>query len=207
MFGSRGEYLKYFELSIPGHLYFDWHKCFIFHKLARTAIRRGSSSPVWLEDRRVSSVASNSIDRTTVNLDKGEMGFEIFLYNSSIEDIVNTKATSFEKIEALSRHLDHNKLPQYLIDYIKNFSPLGNKSVAIHPSHDISGSKDADQDRIERVKGFMGKSDLQLSMYPQAVHHLKIFKNRIGNARLFYKYQGNIRFLKNLKKFSHDQGI
>ncbi len=207
MFGSRGKYLKYFELSIPGHLYFDWHKCFIFHKLALSAIRRGGGSPVWLEDRRVSSVASSSIDRTTVNLDKGEMGFEIFRYNKNIEDIVNSTENSLKKIEALSKYLDRNKLPQYLVDYIKSFSPRGDKSVAIHPSRDISGYSDADQYNIERVKSFIGKSDLELTKYPQAVHHLKIFKNSQGNARLFYKYEGSIRFLKNLKKFSHDQGI
>ena len=30
----RGNYLKYFELTIPKHLYLDWQRCFIFHRLS-----------------------------------------------------------------------------------------------------------------------------------------------------------------------------
>jgi Z1 domain len=31
MFGSRGDYLRSFELTIPTALYVDWHRCFVFH--------------------------------------------------------------------------------------------------------------------------------------------------------------------------------
>ncbi len=204
MFGSRGKYIKFFELSIPGHLYYDWHKCFIFHKLALSAIRAGKGSPVWLEDGRVAAVASSSIDRTTVDMDKGEMGFELFQYNSVIEDIINSSASSFDKIQQLSEQLGGNKLPRYLIDYIGSFSPKGDESLAIHPSRGISGYKDADQDKIERRKSFIGKSDMELTKYPHAVHHIKIYHNSKNQARVFYKYVGNIKFLKNLKRFAHD---
>jgi len=204
MFGSRGKYLKFFELSIPGHLYYDWHKCFIFHKLALSAIRDGKGSPVWLEDTRVAAVASSSIDRTTVDMDKGEMGFELFQYNSAIEDIINSSVSSFDKLQKLSEQLGGNKLPRYLIDYIGNFSPKGDESLAIHPSRDISGYKDADQARIERRKSFIGKSDMELPKYPHAVHHIKIYRNSKKQARVFYKYVGNIKFLKNLQRFIHD---
>lgn len=199
MFGSRGNYLKYFELSIPGNLYYDWHKCFIFHKLALSAIRKGNGSPVWLEDSRVSSVASNSIDRTTVDMDKGEMGFQRFSYDPDIEKTISLEISSMKKLDRLSAQLGDNKLPKYLIEYIKNFSPNNDASLAIHPSRSISGYHDADQEKIERKKGFIGKSDREEDKYPYAVHHLKIYKNDLGQARLFYKYVGNIRFLKNLR--------
>lgn len=204
MFGSRGKYLKFFELSIPGHLYYDWHKCFIFHKLALSAIRDGKGSPVWLEDGRVAAVASSSIDRTTVDMDKGEMGFELFAHNSVIDDIVNSGAGSLDKIQQLSEQLGGNKLPGYLIDYIRSFSPKGDDSLAIHPSRDISGYKDADQGRIERRKSFIGKSDMEIQKYPDAVHHIKIYYNSKRQARVFYKYVGNIKFLKNLQRLAHD---
>lgn len=204
MFGSRSKYLRYFELSIPGHLYYDWHKCFIFHKLALSSIRNGKGSPVWLEDTRVAAVASSSIDRTTVDMDKGEMGFELFEYQSAIEDIISSNAGSFEKIQQLSEELGGNKLPQYLIEYIRSFSPKGNNSLAIHPSRDISGYKDADQDRIERRKSFIGRSDMEFHKYPYAVHHLKVYRNSQNKARVFYKYVGNIKFLKNLQRYAHD---
>jgi hypothetical protein len=41
MFGSRGTYLKFFELTIPNDLYVDWHRCFVFHRLALAAIKGG----------------------------------------------------------------------------------------------------------------------------------------------------------------------
>ncbi len=195
MFGSRGEYLKYFELSIPGGLYFDWHKCFLFHKLALAAIRK----PVWLEDRRVSAVATSSIDITNVDLDKGEMSFRMFDYDSAIEDIINSDIDSFKKLEHLRDMLGDDKLPSYLVDYIYNFSPRGHQSLAVHNSQSISGYYDAVQEKIERKKSFIGKSDLEQKKYPHAVHHLKIYFNEAGKSRVFYKYVGDIRFLKNLK--------
>jgi hypothetical protein len=50
MFGSRGEYLKHFELTIPTQLYSDWHRCFVFHKLALATINNILGSP--FVDRR-----------------------------------------------------------------------------------------------------------------------------------------------------------
>lgn len=83
MFGSRGDYLKFFELTIPQSLYVDWHRCFVFHRLALEAIREKLGSLVWLSDHRISAVASSSIDRSTVDLDRGEMAFSIFKYTDA----------------------------------------------------------------------------------------------------------------------------
>ena len=208
MFGSRGKYLQFFELSIPDHLYYDWHKCFVFHKLALSAIKDGKGSPVWLEDGRVVVVVPSSVDKTTVDMDKGEMGFELFAYDDSqIATILNSNATSFDKIQQLSTQLGEAKLPAYLITYIRNFSPKGTDSLAIHPPRDISGFQDvkgADHERIQRRKSFIGKSDLEHQKYPHAIHHVKIYYNSRGQARVFYKYVGNIKFLKNLKRLAHD---
>ena len=77
MFGSRGDYLRFFELTIPQSLYLDWHRCFVFHRLALDAIREGHGSLVWLGDQRISAVATSSIDRSTVDLDRGEMSFSL----------------------------------------------------------------------------------------------------------------------------------
>jgi hypothetical protein len=49
MFGSRRAYLQHFELTIPNQLYVDWHRCFVFHKLALAAIKAGMGSPVGWE--------------------------------------------------------------------------------------------------------------------------------------------------------------
>jgi len=203
MFGSRGHYLSFFELHIPESLYIDWHKCFIFHKLSLESIRSGSGSPVWLEDKRVSAVATSSIDKTTVSFDSGEMSFEIFDYSDIIESIIVNNKTSFEKLNELSNLLGKLKLPEYLLNFINHFSPNGVDSVAIHSSDSITGYKDADKDRIERAKGLIGTTQLEKNRFPHAIHHFKIYYNSANKARLFYKYNGNIKFLKNLKNISN----
>jgi len=205
MFGVRGQYMKYFELSIPGQLYYDWHKCFIFHKLSLESIRSGNGSPVWLEDQRIAAVSSSSIDKATVSMDKGEMSFELFDYLPAIiEEIVTSDRGSHSKLSELRELLGNGRLPNYLIQYIASMSPREDESLAVHSSRSIAGYHDADQRKIERAKGFIGRSDLELEKFPHAVHHIKVLFNAENKARVFYKYIGSIRFLKNLKQFSHD---
>lgn len=200
MFGSRGEYLEFFELSIPKHLYLDWHKCFIFHRLSLASRRTGNGTPTWLEDNRIVAASSRSIDKTTVSLDRGEMSFEIFEHTTGIESIIKEQLDSFSKLRKMSKFLGASRLPEYLLNYIKEFSPVGDSSIAIHETGSISGYRDADQDQIKRPRGFIGNRELEENKFPLAIHHFKILKNGMGKARIFYKYQGNIRFIKNNKK-------
>jgi hypothetical protein len=134
-------------------------------------------------------------------MDSGEMSFELFDYNKSIEDIISNDVGSFEKLKRISQRLGSSRLPEFLLKYISNFSPDGDQSLAIHESRSIVGYKDSstDQGRIQRTKGFIGQSDLELKKYPLAIHHIKIFHNATHKARLFYKYEGNIKFIRNLK--------
>jgi len=200
MFGERGNYLPYFELTIPEGLYVDWHRCFVFHRLALESVKRGST-PVWLEDRRVRAVSPTSIDKTTVAMDSGEMSFEIFDYEDDIEDIIKDGSKkSLEKLKTLQGRLTNGKLPQYLVSFIEQFSPEGNNSLAIHGSTDISNRSDVDKKNITRPKGLIGRSEQEENKYPHAVHHIKIFYNKEKKARVFYRYVGNVKFLKNLRK-------
>jgi len=205
MFGSRGKYLKYFELHIPQQLYFDWQKCFVFHKLALSFIRAGKGSPVWLEDRRVVATASSSIDKATVALDSGEMSWDLFDYNPEIDKIVDAvDLMPGDKFKMLSLRIDDNGFPEYLKQFITEFSPYGNESVAIHKTTQIGSSyESANVEQITRNRGFISTGDLEKDKYPRAIHHIKIFRNEAGRARVFYKYTpeiGNIRFLKNMRK-------
>ncbi len=130
MFGSRGKYLPFFDLHIPENLYLAWHKCFVFHKLSLDSIRSGNGSPVWLEDSRISAAAKSSIDKTTVSFDSGEMSFEIFDHNQHIEDVVNNSSkTDLEKITALKEILGNDRIPDFIMEWIKHFSPDGNESL------------------------------------------------------------------------------
>jgi len=211
MFGSRGKYLPFFELHIPESLYLDWHKCFVFHKLSLDSIRSGNGSPVWLEDSRISAAASASIDKTTVSFDSGEMSFEIFDYEQAVEDIIaDTSKIGIDKLKSLSDLLGKDKAPEFVCEWIRHFSPDGDRSVMFHKSSLVSDSyKSADVENLKRARGFMSTTELNRDKKdnPDAIHHFKIFYNSKSKARLFYKYDGNIKFMKNLKQNLYDKGI
>lgn len=201
MFGSRGNYLKYFELVIPRSLYLDWQKCFIFHRLSLASRKQNKTTPVWLDGERVAAVAANSIDQANVVIDSGEMSFALFNFEKDkIDEILIKKDKPIEKIKAISKFVGEDNLPTYLISFIESFLPTGNSSIAIHEPKSIANYTDklgeTDKASITRSKGFIGNRELELSKYPDAVHHLNILFNADGMARVFYKYKGNIRFLK-----------
>lgn len=208
MFGSRGDYLKYFELIIPKALYLDWQKCFIFHRLSLESRKQNKRSPVWLDGQRITAVASASIDKTNVVVDRGEMSFELFDYDENdIRDVLNQNIKPLQKVKALAELLGKDCLPAYLISYIESFSPTGDNSLVLHEPKDISGYKNkkdekeiTDTDTVFRTKGFIGTGELEKGKYPDAVHHIFVLHNNINKARIFYKYDGNIRFLKTPKK-------
>lgn len=198
MFGSRQDYLRFFELTIPQSLYIDWHRCFVFHRLALAAIREGHGSLVWLGDQRISAVATSSIDRSTVDLDRGEMSFSLFDYMPEIETIIGQNQPAFDTMEKLAAILGDAAFPEYLRRYIARSSPKASASIMIHDPLDISGrGDDVDKVNIIRAKSFIG----QVNRYPDVLHHLMIVHNGKMKARLVYKFKGSVQFIKNT---SHD---
>lgn len=199
MFGSRGQYLQQFELTIPTQLYLDWHRCFVFHRLALLAIQRNFGSPVWLTDNRIAAVASSSIDRSTVDVNRGEMAFHIFDFDPRYDEIVNGESTVRAKLGELSDLLGRNVFPDYLREFVLRTSTDPQRAVALHSSTSIANysSDGVDKVRIERRRGFMGTNQLEKQRFPDAVHHLKVFTNGEGKGRLFYKFEGSIQFIRN----------
>jgi hypothetical protein len=196
MFGSRKKHLPHFELTIPEQLYLDWQRCFVFHKLALEAIKTKKGSPVWLADQRIAAVASSSIDKANVLLDKGEMSFPIFDYSDDIETITQGSNDPLASLRRLQAKIGNDALPDYLIQYVQRILPNGPNSIALHSSSTIEKMKDADKIKIERTKGLFGQVQRD---FPDAVHHFKIFFNDKNKARVIYKFNGNISFLKNAK--------
>jgi hypothetical protein len=73
-------------------------------------------------------------------------------------------------------------------------------TLAIHTSSSIANyGKSADVETISRAKGFLGKPQLEEAKFPRAIHHVKILHNGKGKARVFYKNQGGVRFVQNVK--------
>ena len=190
MFGHRNkEHLKYFELTIPEQLYLDWHRCFLFHTLALESIKSGQGAPVWIEIQKSRPVATSSIDKAKLQFNRGEMSFSIFAYNDDeITNIVQSNADSLEKLQQLQNVIEGNALPEYLINFIKNYSENPN-NILIHPSASIDAWNIPEEDKknIYRSRGFMGKRDIKKDKYPFVRHHLKIYFYK-EKARLFYKY-------------------
>jgi uncharacterized protein (DUF4415 family) len=196
MFGRRDYDLRFFELTIPESLFVDWHRCFVFHHLALESIRAGHGSPIWLQDQRISVAAPSSIYKARLDMDSGEMSFAQFDYTPSIEEIVESNQPPFDRLDNLAKLIGEGSLPQFLRRYVREFSPHGAASVAMHASKSIDQYIDADKIAISRVRGLIGKSDREEHRYPNAVHHFKVFFNAEGKGRLFYRYHGSISFLR-----------
>jgi hypothetical protein len=202
MFGARGNYLKHFELTIPQSLYADWHRCFVFHRLALSTVKAGLGSPVWIGDKRVAVASSASIDKTTVAMDRGEMSFAMFDFDAQLDAIVQQDVNAPATLRALREVVGNDALPEFLIQYIEHVAPNGVGSLGIHASSSIAGyESSADQNAISRTKGFIGTNQLEKSkpQYANAVHHVKILRNEAGKARVFYKYQESVQFIQNMK--------
>lgn len=200
MFGARGKYLRFFELTIPSQLYADWQKCFVFHRLALKSIEAGRGAPVWLSNNRISAVASSSIDRANVALDSGEMSYATFDYgatSAAINAIIESQSNPVSKISKLQQLLGDAALPQYLMEFIKANVTQPNVQIMIHPPLSIAGMKDADQVAISRRKGFMGGANF--TGHPEVAHHIRVHYNAKGKGRVFYKYVAGVVFLKNVK--------
>jgi len=199
MFGARGEYLAHFELTIPRTLYEDWNRCFVFHRLALDAIKKEKVSPVWLGDRRISIASSSSIDRSTVDMSRGEMSFQLFDLPDAValDAIIEEGPESVETLRKI-REVIGDAMPSFLVDYLA----IAPGPLAIHCSTSIAGYKSATTDHaaVARSKGFIGTPQLEQARFPKAVHHVFVFHNAEGKARIFYKQQSGVQFVQNLKK-------
>lgn len=201
MFGNRGSYLEHFELTIPEALYVDWHRCFVFHRLSLRAIRDNRGSPVWIGDSRIAPVASASIDRSTVDMNRGEMSFPLFDCDSKrIDSIVDQMTTNLDRLRKLAAELGDRAFPDFLLRYIETVANGNDGSIAVHRAGDVSGYKqeaDTDPVNITRKKGFFGATQYNAPNSASAAHHVKVFYHTCGNGRLFYKFDGSLQFIKN----------
>lgn len=200
MFGAREAYLRFFELTIPRGLYADWHRCFVFHRLALEAINNGKGSPVWLSDKRIAAVASASIDKSTVDIDRGEMSFQLFKLPDGLDETLAAESSNSNRLDKLTELLGDVAFPSYLKQFISRTSPSLETAVVVYPSTSIAGYSDEpglDKKNISRRRGFFGRS--QSRGGESVIHHLRIFFNADGYGRVFYKFDGSIQFIKNLR--------
>jgi len=198
MFGSRGAYLAHFELTIPIALYADWHRCFVYHRLALASIDSGLGSPVWIADQRIAAVASASVDNSTVDLDRGEMSFAIFDFSADLDNIASSTSSAADKVNQIADKLGDNAFPRYLREFILHSLSRGKTGLKVFQSAGMFPSMtEQEKADIQRRQGFLTIRDADRA--GNTVHFLRIFKNDAGKARLFYKFDGSVQFIKNLK--------
>ncbi len=131
-------------------------------------------------------------------MDRGEIAFALFDYDEESWAAVSAINNSFARLEKIQALFGEKALPQYLITYVRQATQGRDSLIGVHTPTDMTGYRDADKERIERRKGFFGKS--QREKFPEALHHFAVFHNGAGKARLIYKFSdGNISFIKNLK--------
>lgn len=116
------------------------------------------------------------------------------------DDIVSADASSIATLKKLAAA--GAGVPGYLIKYIEAALKRAPGTLAIHTASSIEKYKagpDVDIDAISRTKGFIGNPQLELTKFPHAIHHVKIFHNGKGKARVFYKNRGRVQFVQNMK--------
>lgn len=206
MFGSREKYKEYFQLWIPETLMGNWSKCFAFHKLALEALRSGAGVPVWLSDHKTTPTSPASIDRSSVDFDGGEMSFALFKYNADIISSLFERGGLNDKAMLIKvrDHLNEDEFPTYVYNYLNQELTPRSKIISFHkPStFGTSGSNytEVEKQYIRRTKGIFATNEYNRSEIPNARHHLKIYFNESGKARLFYKINGGaINFIQNRK--------
>ena len=82
MFGNRSDKdMKHFELTIPADLYNNWHTCFLLHRISYLSAK-SNMHPNWATGMGIKAVAPSSIDKSQVNIEKGEMNFNKIKYET-----------------------------------------------------------------------------------------------------------------------------
>lgn len=206
MFGSREGYKEFFQLWIPQTLMGNWSKCFAFHKLALEALRSGAGAPVWLSDHKTTPTSPASIDKSSVDFEGGEMSFALFDFEEQkVVDLFDRHDRSDKEVlDDLKASFSEAEFPPYVFNYLMQELIPGSKRISFHkPSgFGTASSKYTDEEKssIRRTKGIFATNEYKRSELPDARHHIKVFHNGKGKARLFYKINGGaIKFIQNRK--------
>lgn len=188
MFGSRKEYLSYFELHIPITLYLDWVDSFEFHRLALATIQSGK--PQWLENSRIRSIAPSSVDKANVNSWKnGGFPFSLIDFTENLKNLTIDSFSGLNHFDKVILNLPKNYEGIEIINFLRERIKNSNGEVVWHKSRSFMGYADGDYENIVRTKGGLMdiEGDLEPKKFPDAIFHFKLFYNDRGKARIYYR--------------------
>ncbi len=199
MFGNRSDQdMKHFELTIPADLYNNWHTCFLLHRISYLSAK-SNMHPNWATGMGIKAVAPSSIDKSQVNIEKGEMNFHKIKYDTKMDELINKYSGSnecYKALEILISKFGNEFLPKHIMFFIKEISGNPIRDIALHNTQNIENydKKYADWDSISRPRGIFGARDYD--KFPYARHHFVLLKNKKGFCRLFYNCRhGKISFI------------
>ncbi len=199
MFGNRSDKdMEHFELTIPADLYDNWHTCFLLHRISYLSAK-SNMHPNWATGMGIKAVAPSSIDKSQVNIEKGEMAFNKIKYESEMDELVNKYTGSnecYKALEILISKFGNEFLPKHIMFFIKEISGNPIRDIALHNTQNIENydQKYADWNSVTRPRGIFGARDYD--KFPYARHHFVIVKNKKGFCRLFYNCRhGKISFI------------
>ena len=199
MFGNRSDKdMKHFELTIPADLYDNWHTCFLLHRISYLSAK-SDMHPSWATGMGIKAVAPSSIDKSQVNVEKGEMSFQRIKFHTEMDEIINTYSggtDAYKALDQLIKKFGNDFLPNHIMGFIKEISGNPSRDIALHKTQNIETYKKeyANWDVISRARGILGGSAYE--KFPYARHHFVIVKNQKGLCRLFYHCRhGKISFI------------
>jgi len=107
-----------------------------------------------------------------------------------------------DMLQALQGRFSKEEFPPYVLRYLKQEVASGIQQISFHkPSGFGTGASsytEEEKESIRRTKGIFATNEYKRSEQPDARHHLKVFHNGRGRARLFYKINGGaVKFLQN----------
>ena len=107
-----------------------------------------------------------------------------------------------EMLQSLHERFNEQELPSYVVRYLEQEVSSGAHRISFHKPSGFgtaaSRYTEEEKEGIRRTKGIFATNEYRRSELPDARHHLKIFHNDRGRARLFYKINGGaVRFLQN----------
>ncbi len=125
------------------------------------------------------------------------MSFSIFDFDSKIDDVANSVHDPIKIINSLAK-LIGSGFPLYLQTFLRQSVSRKTLGLRLFPSGTVfPGMTPLEKERVERRQGFLTIRDADRA--GNVVHFLRVFRNDAGKARLFYKFDGSVSFIKNLK--------
>jgi hypothetical protein len=196
MFGSRKNYLEYFQLWISEDLFNDWQRCFVYHYISLETLKETDMAPIWLSGGRVTPTSRSSIDKRNIFTSLGEVvskKFDYSLHGDLIEHILNQKETpELIRLKNLRDAVSTDFL-NVILGFIQHTSDTSLKNINILPIRNVSPSSDYHDSLFRHDgRGIMGGQDYKNT---NKDHHILILKNQNGEARIVYRYSAiRIRF-------------